>query len=73
MKPKLVEAPFTQGGWIYELKFDGIRALAVKSGAKVKLISRNENDLTSRFQEVSGRDRVAALRGMRDRWRGGRA
>ncbi|MGB8340545.1 MAG: non-homologous end-joining DNA ligase [Chthoniobacterales bacterium] len=59
MKAKLVEAPFTQGGWIYELKFDGIRILAVKSGAKVKLISRNENDLTSRFQEVA--DAIALL------------
>ncbi len=59
MKPKLVEAPSTQGGWIYELKFDGIRVLAVKSGAKVKLISRNENDLTSRFQEVA--DAIALL------------
>ena len=53
MKPKLVEAPPTQGGWIYELKFDGIRALALKDGAKVKLISRNENDLTKRFDEVA--------------------
>ena len=53
MKPKLVETPPAQGGWIYELKFDGIRALALKDGAKVKLISRNENDLTKRFDEVA--------------------
>ncbi len=53
MKPKLLETPPTEGGWIYELKFDGIRALALKDGAKVKLISRNQNDLTKRFAEVA--------------------
>ena len=53
MKPKLLEAPPAKGGWIYELKFDGIRALAIKTGAKVKLISRNENDLTKKFAEIA--------------------
>ena len=53
MKPRLVDSPPAKGDWIYELKFDGIRALAVKSGARVKLISRNENDLTKRFEEVA--------------------
>ncbi len=59
MKPKLVETPPTSGDWIYELKFDGFRILAVKSGAKVKLISRNENDLTKKFQEIA--DAIAQL------------
>ncbi|HEY3663150.1 MAG TPA: non-homologous end-joining DNA ligase [Chthoniobacterales bacterium] len=53
MKPKLVESPPAGGGWIYELKFDGFRVLTVKSGGKVKLISRNENDLTKKFPEVA--------------------
>ena len=53
MKPKLVETPPAGGGWIYELKFDGFRALAVKSSGKVKLISRNENDLTKKFPEIA--------------------
>jgi bifunctional non-homologous end joining protein LigD len=53
MKPKLVETPPAQGGWIYELKFDGFRALALKSQGKVKLLSRNENDLTQKFAEVA--------------------
>jgi bifunctional non-homologous end joining protein LigD len=59
MKPKLLETPPVIGEWIYELKFDGIRALAIKNGAKVKLISRNENDLTKKFDEVAAA--VAAL------------
>ena len=52
MKPRLVDAPPTHGDWLYELKFDGIRLLAIKDGKKVKLISRNKNDLTQRFGEL---------------------
>ncbi len=53
MKPKLLETPPAGEGWIYELKFDGFRVLALKSGGKVKLISRNENDLTKQFPEIA--------------------
>src|ERR1044071_3208370 len=35
MKPKLLETPPTVGDWVYELKFDGIRLIAVKNGKKV--------------------------------------
>jgi bifunctional non-homologous end joining protein LigD len=53
MKPKLLEQPPTAGAWIYELKFDGIRACAVKDGGKVSLISRNGNNLNKRFPEIA--------------------
>jgi bifunctional non-homologous end joining protein LigD len=53
MKPRLVDAPPTTGDWIYELKFDGVRAIAVKDGSKVNLISRNENELRARFPEIA--------------------
>ncbi len=53
MKPKLMEQPPTTGDWIYELKFDGIRALAIKDGRTVQLISRNEKKLNDRFLEVA--------------------
>jgi bifunctional non-homologous end joining protein LigD len=59
MKPKLVDGPPTSGDWVYELKFDGFRTQAVKNGAKVKLISRNENDLTNKFQAIA--DALATL------------
>jgi bifunctional non-homologous end joining protein LigD len=52
MKAKLVEKPPATGDWIYELKFDGIRLIGVKSGEKVSLLSRNENELTQRFPEI---------------------
>ncbi|MEY2490543.1 MAG: bifunctional non-ous end joining protein LigD [Verrucomicrobiota bacterium] len=59
MKPRLLETPPTAGDWIYELKFDGIRLIAVKKGDKVNLISRNGNELAGRFPEVA--DAVRAL------------
>src|SRR6266436_5982908 len=52
MKAKLVEQPPETGVWIYELKFDGIRVIAVKRDKKVSLLSRNQNDLSTRFPEI---------------------
>jgi len=52
MKAKLVENPPATGDWIYELKFDGIRLIAIKSHEKVSLLSRNQNDLSARFPEI---------------------
>ena len=52
MKAKLVEKPPAAGDWIYELKFDGIRLIAVKGDKKVSLLSRNQNDLSARFPEI---------------------
>jgi bifunctional non-homologous end joining protein LigD len=52
MKARLEEEPPTHGDWLYELKFDGIRAIAIKDGKKVSLISRNGNKLDKRFPEI---------------------
>src|SRR5213079_3317362 len=40
------------GDWIYELKFDGIRLIAIKKGERVSLLSRNQNELSGRFPEI---------------------
>ena len=53
MKPKLLDEPPRHGDWLYELKFDGIRAIALKDGDKANLISRNENELRARFSEIA--------------------
>jgi len=53
MKPRLVDDPPTAGDWSYELKFDGIRACAIKDGESVSLMSRNKNELRGRFPEVA--------------------
>jgi bifunctional non-homologous end joining protein LigD len=52
MKAKLMENPPATGDWIYELKFDGIRLVAIKSREKVSLLSRNQNDLSARFSGI---------------------
>ena len=59
MKPKLLDEAPTAGDWIYELKFDGFRIVAVKNGDKVNLVSRNGNELATRFPEVA--DAIRAL------------
>jgi bifunctional non-homologous end joining protein LigD len=53
MKARPVDDPPTHGNWLYELKFDGIRAIAIKDGKKVSLISRNGNKLDKRFPEIA--------------------
>jgi len=47
--------------WLYELKLDGYRALAIKSGGKIRLRSRNGNDFNPRYPGI-----VQALADMPD-------
>jgi bifunctional non-homologous end joining protein LigD len=47
------------GDWIYEIKFDGYRALALRSDSETRILSRNQKDLGSKFPEV--KDSIAAL------------
>lgn len=44
-----VEKPFSSPDWSFELKLDGIRAIAIKNGTKVTLLSRNGKDITYKF------------------------
>jgi bifunctional non-homologous end joining protein LigD len=41
-------------GWLFEVKWDGYRALAYLRGGEATLVSRNGNDLTERFRGVAG-------------------
>ena len=41
MAATLTHERFTDSGWIFERKFDGIRLLAFRNGAGVRLLSRN--------------------------------
>jgi DNA ligase D-like protein (predicted ligase) len=47
--PSLPEGPL----WLYEVKLDGYRALIVKDGDRVRVISRNEKDLTAAYPAVA--------------------
>ncbi len=48
--------------WLYEVKFDGFRVLAVKNGATVELWSRNRKPLQARFPEVAAAVRRLPIR-----------
>jgi bifunctional non-homologous end joining protein LigD len=52
MKAVLRDAPFSDPGWIYERKLDGIRCVAIKADRRVRLLSRNHLSLNARFPEV---------------------
>jgi bifunctional non-homologous end joining protein LigD len=52
MKAKLVGSKPSGGGWIYEIKFDGYRALAIRGGVETRILSRNQKDLGGKFPEV---------------------
>jgi len=56
MKAVLTDERFSDPGWIFERKLDGIRCLAFKAEQRVRLRSRNDLSLNGRFPEI-----VAAL------------
>ena len=41
------------GNWLYEMKFDGYRALATKTKHQVRLFSRNQTDLTNDYPQLA--------------------
>ncbi|HEY3898133.1 MAG TPA: non-homologous end-joining DNA ligase [Chthoniobacter sp.] len=51
MMAKLAAHP-PKGHWLYEIKFDGYRALALKGGSQARLLSRNEKDFGGKFPEL---------------------
>ena len=53
MLATLVSKPFHRPGWVYEEKYDGIRALAYRRRGQVRLYSRNQKELTAGFGEIA--------------------
>jgi hypothetical protein len=37
--------------WIYEINFDGYRALALRRGSETRILSQNEKDLGKKFPD----------------------
>lgn len=47
------EAPFSRAGWLFEIKYDGYRLLAERTGREAFLRSRRGHDLTATFPEIA--------------------
>jgi bifunctional non-homologous end joining protein LigD len=47
-----IEEPFDNPDWLFEIKWDGYRAVAFIENGKSRLVSRNQNDLTRRYPEL---------------------
>ncbi|MBB2150873.1 DNA ligase D [Pedobacter gandavensis] len=52
MLATLVDEPFDQSGWLYEVKWDGYRALAFLDQSKVELKSRNDKSYNEKFYPI---------------------
>ena len=63
MEPELATLShdrFSDPGWIYERKFDGERCLAFRSGAQVRLMTRNQQQVNGTYPELAGALRAQA-------------
>ena len=47
-----VAKAFDDPDWLFEIKWDGYRAVAFIEDGRVRLVSRNQNDLTAQFSEL---------------------
>lgn len=52
MLATLVDEPFDAGGWLYEIKWDGYRAIALSHKGKVELISRNQQNYNKKYEPI---------------------
>ncbi|MBA2762628.1 MAG: DNA ligase D, partial [Segetibacter sp.] len=52
MLATLVDKPVEEPGWMYEVKWDGYRALGYVNGGKVELRSRNNKSFNEKFYPV---------------------
>ncbi len=53
MLATLVDKPFDEPGWLFEVKWDGYRAVALVDKGKVKLLSRNNKSFNEKFYPVT--------------------
>jgi bifunctional non-homologous end joining protein LigD len=54
MLATLAERPFSGKGWLFEIKYDGVRVLAARQGEQVDLYGRSGQRITGRYPEVAG-------------------
>ena len=52
MLASIAEDPFDDANWLFEIKWDGYRVLSFIENGKVRMVSRNQNDLGPRYPEL---------------------
>jgi bifunctional non-homologous end joining protein LigD len=52
MLATLVDAAFSDPEWVFEPKYDGVRALAYVQGGRLRLVTRRGNDVTFRYPDL---------------------
>ena len=52
MLATLVDKPFDEPGWLYEIKWDGYRAVAFMNDGEVELKSRNDKSFNEKFYPI---------------------
>ena len=58
-----VDRAFSRDGWFFELKWDGVRAIADVDGDRLRVVGRSGRDETARYPELTALR--SALRGVR--------
>jgi bifunctional non-homologous end joining protein LigD len=53
MLATLAARPFSDPDWVFEVKHDGVRVFAARTGGKVELYTRNRRLVTATYPEVS--------------------
>jgi bifunctional non-homologous end joining protein LigD len=59
MLATLAMEPFSRPGWVFEIKYDGVRVIAERRGEEVRMLGRSGEDITARYPEIAD-----ALRGL---------
>jgi bifunctional non-homologous end joining protein LigD len=62
MLASTVERPFSDPGWLFEIKWDGVRTLARLEDGALKLISRNGIDVTRQYPELAELPKIVSAR-----------
>jgi len=62
MLASIGEGAFSDPNWLFEIKWDGVRALAWIAGGALTLRSRNGQDITKRYPELASLPQAIAAR-----------
>ena len=53
MLPSLADDVPPGAGWVFEVKWDGVRVLALRVDGRVRLYARSQADVTARYAEIA--------------------